>query len=165
MDSTRRAYRRLGTWAWGLSRCKYALLVGVTTALAAVAVTFAVGEPGYAFVIGLGFASTVSTTGSIRIGKRSETLPLCAGRGSEQLTGRSFPTRSGVSLAPAFGHPSSFRANAYRPTRSDVTVQTANTATSNQSLAWSAFRALASGCGIFSYWSVIWLKTTSATPP
>jgi len=46
-------YRSLDSWVWGLSRGKYAILTGFTAALGVLVVSFALGDPDYAFAIGI----------------------------------------------------------------------------------------------------------------
>lgn len=58
MDKIRQVYRRLDDWVWGLSRGEYAILTGITAASGSLAVTFALGDPNYAFAIGIGLTLT-----------------------------------------------------------------------------------------------------------
>lgn len=59
MSNIRQVYRRLDSWASGLSRGKYAILIGATVALGSLAVTFALGDPDYAFATGISLTMTV----------------------------------------------------------------------------------------------------------
>lgn len=58
MDDIRQVYRRLDDWVWGFSRREYAILIGWTATLGALTVTFALGDPNYAFAIGIGLTLT-----------------------------------------------------------------------------------------------------------
>ncbi|QLD90335.1 hypothetical protein HWV07_15345 [Natronomonas salina] len=53
MDKIRRAYSHLDTWTQGLSRGGYATLIGVVSAIGALAVGVVFGEPNYAFALGI----------------------------------------------------------------------------------------------------------------
>ncbi len=58
MDNIRQVYRRLDSGIWGLSRGEYAILTGVTATLCNLVVTLALGNPNYAFAIGIGLTLT-----------------------------------------------------------------------------------------------------------
>lgn len=54
MGKIRQAYRRLDEWMWGLSRGKYALLIGFTAALGVLAVGIVFKEINQFFAVGIG---------------------------------------------------------------------------------------------------------------
>jgi len=59
MDSIRQMYNRIDDWVWELSRGKYAVLTGFTAAFSSFVVTLALGDPNYAFAVGIGLTLTV----------------------------------------------------------------------------------------------------------
>ena len=53
MYSIAQNYKHLNHWAMNLSRSKYAILTGFSAAFGVLAVSVALGEPDYAFAIGI----------------------------------------------------------------------------------------------------------------